>query len=283
MKLINRSSKRLAIANKHKLNKFVGCSIAFIVIAFFCFNWIVGDKKEVAEVTDIPRNNKVTIVEMPAGKKLSNYSNIIDSDKAVKFNGTKYDRTEKETIERGVAPDELIQGVSANELDVFHKKQAKIILKELSNPETTIELPPSGDSLVEMQLKELDAFHKQQAISLKSDSIEFVQLFLNEATGGSQAGMSRNEIDLLHREQFKQSRADNERVSLPSFAVENKSRPLTMKELDVMIHREQLAAEFAEVDDKAPIVLPPSSDEPHALTNWDLIELHAKQHELSIK
>ena len=280
MQTISRTSKRHLKATMLKAIRLVGVCVTVVVIAFIVIH-MMSAKKEEGFSTESSSNNNASVESVAERNKVGNDQKGIESDKGLKTGKAKRDGTEASVTKRSATPDELIFGMSQSELDAFHKRQTLNIAKQLSNPETKVEFPLSNDKLPAMTLHELDALHKQQTMAFEKGPIEFVQPSDGGTNEAKHAVMSLEELDLMHREQVIQSKLSaNDLVNLPQISAENELRPLTAGQLDEMISLQTLAAEFNEVDDKKPIIVPPSSDGPHTLTNWDLIELHSQQEKL---
>jgi hypothetical protein len=262
-----------------KAIRLVGACVTVVVIAFIVMH-MMSAKKEEGGITDSSSNNNASVASVAERNKVGNDQKGIESDKGLKTGNAKRDGTEAAVKKRSATPDELIFGMSQSELDAFHKRQALSVAKELTNSETKVKLPPSDDVLPAMTLHKLDAFHKQQTMSLEKGPIEFARPVGDGTNEANHAVMSQEELDRMHREQVVQSTLASDWVKLPPISLENEARPLTVGQLDEMISRQTLAAEFNEVDHTKPIVVPPSSDGPHTLTNWDLIELHSQQEKL---
>jgi hypothetical protein len=280
MKTINRSSNRRLKTTILKAIRLVGVCVTVAVIAFIVIQWMTAQKEEGFSI-ESSSNNKASVDSMVERNKASNDQEAGKSDNVLNTEKSKRDGTEAVVTKRSATPDELIFGMSQSELDAFHKRQMLSISGTLSNPETKIKLPPSDDKLPAMTLHELDVLHKQQTMAFEKRPIEFVQPSDGGTSESKHAVMSLEELDLMHREQVIQSKLSaNDLVNLPQISAENELRPLTAGQLDEMISRQTLAAEFNEVDHTKPIVVPPSSDGPHTLTNWGLIELHSQQEKL---
>ena len=284
MKTISRSSHRQLKTTVLKAICLVGVCVTVVVIAFIVIHFIVihmmSAQKEGGGITDSSSNNNALVASVAERSKVGNDQKGIESDKSSKTGNPKSDGAEAPVTKRSATPDELIFGMSQSELDAFHKRQTLNIAKQLSNPETKVEFPLSNDKLPAMTLHELDALHKQQTMAFNKGPIEFVQPAGDGTSEARHAFMSQEELDLMHKEQAIQSALSaKDMVELPLYT-ENGFPPLTVGQLDEMVSRQLFAAEFNEVDDIKPIVLPPSSDGPHTLTNWDLIELHSQQEKL---
>ncbi len=254
------------------------------VITFFsiiCLTLINGEKKQEGILVDVASTKGKSEAHAINERQKPNDLNVSKKDTAFKSSETNMDGPDNDAQNSSLLSDEMIQGLSLDQLDDLHKKQSQNILKELSNPKNKVELPPSDDSSPGLSFFELNALHERQTVEIGSNLTGMELQLGDETSEGTQEVVDINEINMVHREQAAQINDDSKTVSLPSVEPENEFSPFTLHDLDERIHREQLTAEFAEVDDKAPIALPPSSDEPHPLTNWELIELHVKQEQMS--
>lgn len=273
MKTMNRTSNRNLKATQSKPILLVGIGMTVVVLALFVMDWTSTKKEEGVSVESLS-NNKNSAVNISDRNQVGYRKKTIESDKVLNTEKSKRDGSEGVVVKRSVKPDALIQGMSRNELDAFHKRQTQNIEKELLISETKVTLPPSNDRSPVMTLHELNALHRWQMASLAREPIELVYADGDGASEARHVVINQAELDLIHKAQLHQSMTANDWVKLPPVSPENESQLLTLGELNKMISRQQLTAEFNEVDDTKPIVLPPSADGPHALTNWDLIELH---------
>ena len=280
MKLLNRSSKKQLKPTIIKPVRLISGCVAVVLITLFAIHWVATQKEGELSI-ESSSNNKTSVEGMAERNKVNNDQKGIKSDNVLNTEKSKLNGTEAAVMKISATPDELILGMSRSELDAFHKRQTLNVEKQLSNPETKVELPPSDDILPPMTLGDLNALHKQQTIASKSKHIEFVQPDGDGTNEARAAVMTLDEVDRIHKEQSILARSDNQLVELPPVSPENEFQPLTLDQLGKMHSRQQLAADFNQVDDTKRIIFPPSDDGPHCLTNWGLIELHAQQEELS--
>lgn len=250
--------------------RLIGACALIVAISLVIIYWMSSDERERLHIENHLNN------VAPEASKAEKYNESIDR------RTIKPDRDGTDTvIKRSALPDELILGKSRSELDAFHKRQMLDISKQLSNPQTKVELPPSDDILPAMTLRDLNALHKQQTIASKSIRTVIFEPAGDGTNEAKTAVMTLDELDRMHKEQSVQARSNNQMVELPAVSPENEFQPLTLDQLDKMNSRQQLAADYNQVDDTKPIVLPPSDDGSHTMTNWGLIELHAQQEGLS--
>lgn len=223
-------------------------------------------------------------VNQPSGNAVSS-NPVVDKDrsfpdgKMLSGEGARIDGSPRIDKKARSVPDPLLHGMSLQELDVFHKRQMVEIAQKVLDPRSAVELPPSDDPHPTMTLEELNAFHRQQQLEIQSQSREFEQVvFPPSDDGGLQ--ITLQELEAMHKEQAIQSQAADEVVKLPSVMAENEVPALTIDELTYLQEDQQFEAQIREVNDTEPIVLPPSTDGQHSITNWELIELHLKQDQL---
>jgi len=215
-------------------------------------------------------------VDKPLRNTVSS-SPIIKEDSS--FSDAKVSPKERVKIDGSAEADKLLLGKSLQELDALHKKQMKEIQQEALDPNSEISLPLSDDSHPSMTLQQLNAFHRQQQIEIQRHSKGFGQVVL-PLSDDENLQISMQELEAMHKEQAVQSQSDDDLVKLPPVSAENEAPVLTIDELTYMNEDQEFEAQVSEVNDTEPIVLPPSADGLHSITNWDLTELHHKQDQL---
>jgi hypothetical protein len=176
------------------------------------------------------------------------------------------------------ASDNIFFGKSLQELNAFHEKQMQEIGQTTLNPSSVIQLPPSDDLHPNMTLQELDELHRQQEEEIISHFRDSDLLVL-PASNDELLQISWKDLDLMHEEQEKSIESEDDFVQLPSVSRENEIPAITVGELDRTHADQEFDAQLMEYDDIEPIKLPPSSDGPYSITNWELIEFHNEQYQ----
>jgi hypothetical protein len=176
------------------------------------------------------------------------------------------------------ASDNLLLGKSLQELNAFHEKQMQEIEQTALNPSSEIQLPPSDDLLPNMTLQELDEFQEQQEEEILS-RFRDSDLVVLPASNDEFLQLSWMDLELMHQEQEKSIASEDDFVQLPSVLGENEIPATTVEELNRTHADQEFDAQLKEYDDIEPIKLPPSSDGPYSISNWELIEFHNEQYQ----
>jgi hypothetical protein len=228
-----------------------------------------SDKRQV----DKPLRN--TVSSSPVIEKDTSFTDA----KFLPIEGVKIDSSQRIDTKARSAPDQLLHGMSLQELDALHKKQMREIQQEALDSKSEIQLPPSDDPHPSMTLQELNALHREQHLEIQRHSKESGQVVL-PPSDDEDLQITMQELEAMHKEQVIQSQSADDVVKLPPVSAENEAPVLTIDELTYLHEDQEFEAQIKEVNDTEPIVLPPSADGQHAITNWELMELHLKQDEL---